>query len=618
MIDSRRPLRYLRTHYLKQLRLIDGNFEWRITGRWMAYSTITGLLGAIGAIVFAHLVHLSSTGLLTNLIGYHPPEAGVVPGLFDFEGALHVSRRWLLFIIPTLGGLLSGWIVFRFAPEAEGHGTDAVIKAFHRNNGVVRPRVAIVKTLASAVTLGSGGSAGKEGPIAQIASTMASEFAGRMGLTVRDRRILLIAGMAAGIGAIFQSPLGGAFFAVEVLYREDLESEGIMPSVVAAITGYSVYSMVEGSSTVFITPSFEFIHPGMLLPLIIFAFVCAVLGIYFTKLFYGTRRFFEERISLSPTIKPAIGGLLVGSIAFFFPAILGSSYGWLQEAINGNLPLTFMLILVFAKMLATSFTIGSGGSGGVFAPSLVIGGMFGGVFGLALEQVAPGLVGQPEAYVLIGMATFFTGVANVPIATTIMISEMTGSYSLLVPLIFSSVIAHLFARKWSLYTQQARNHYESPAHLRELHLEHLEMVAAEAIMERAKHFHTVTPDQTLEEIESVFARTREVILPVVPLEDDFQEPYIGLVLLDDLQPFLGDEDHTQVPVTAADIMVRFVSLNTNTQLEQIQETFEQTRYPELPVTDDMGEIVGFIKPAQLVSEHHRALLRMHQHQRANQ
>lgn len=616
-MDARRPIRYLRAHYLRQRRLIDNNFEWRITGRWMAYSTITGVLGALGALVFAHLVHLTTSGMLTDLIGYHPPEAGVLSTEFDLESAVSISRRWLLFIIPTLGGLLSGWLVFRFAPEAEGHGTDAVIKAFHRNDGIVRPRVALIKTLASAVTLGSGGSAGKEGPIAQIASTLGSQFAHYLGLSVRERRVLLIAGMAAGIGAIFQSPLGGAFFAVEVLYREDLESDGIMPSVVAAITGYSVYSLVEGSSTVFATPTFTLVHPAMLLPLIIFAFVCAVLGIYFTKLFYGTRRFFDEKVPVPAMVKPAIGGLLVGSMAFFFPAILGSSYGWLQEAINGNLPLTFMLILVISKMLATAFTIGSGGSGGVFAPSLVIGGMAGGVFGLLLQQVAPGMAGQTGAYVLIGMATFFTGAANVPISTTIMISEMTGSYSLLVPLIFSSVIAHLFARKWSLYTQQVRNHLESPAHRDELHLEHLESVTAESIMERAKHFHTVVPDQTLEEIESVFARTREVILPVVPEEDHPQDPFVGLVLLDDLQPFLGELETPAEAVTAQDIMVPFASVHTRTQLQEIQETFEQTRYPELPVLDDMGEIVGFIKPSQLVSEHHRALLRMHQHKRAN-
>ena len=465
------PFRYLSAHYLKQRRLFDRNFDWKITGKWMFYSSLVGVLGAFAAVFFTNLVELISGGALLQLVGYAPPLPGneADPGaVFNLGNSLSLRAPWLLLIIPTVGGLVSGWLVLRFAPEAEGHGTDAVIKAYHQNQGEVRPRVAIIKTLASSITIGTGGSAGKEGPIAQIASAIGSWVGQRLDLPTSERRMLLIAGVAAGIGSIFQSPLGGAFFAVEVMYREDIESDGIMPAMIAAITGYSVYSMIEGSSTVFTTPKFEFLSAVELLPLILFAIVCAVVGIYFTKIFYGIRSLFSNNLTIPTVLKPALGGFLLGAIAFFFPAVLGSSYGWLQQAINGNLPLYFMLTLVVTKMIATSLTIGSGGSGGVFAPSLVIGGMLGGIFGTFLQEVLPNLVNQPEAYVLIGMATFFAAVANVPIAMTIMISEMTGSYSLLVPLIFSGVISHLLAKKWSLYTQQVRNHNESPAHRFEL------------------------------------------------------------------------------------------------------------------------------------------------------
>jgi chloride channel protein, CIC family len=580
----------------------------------MLYSVGIGVAGAVAAIVFGSLVHWIGNLALTDWVGYHAPEPGADgTGLdFDIFEALSLGRRWLLFIIPTVGGLLSGWIVFTWAPEAEGHGTDGVIRAFHRDAGHIRPRVAVVKTVASAITIGTGGSAGKEGPIAQIAATIGSYVGDRFHLDDRERRMLLMAGVAAGIGSIFRSPLGGAFFAVEVLYREDIESEGIMPAMIAAITGYSIYSSFEDSSTVFLTPSFSFISPLELIPLIAFALVCALVGFFYTKVFYGTKDHVFDRIKIRPHFKPAIGGFLVGIIAFFFPQILGSSYGWLQQAIYGNLPITIMLVIAFAKIFATSFTISSGGSGGVFAPSLVIGGMLGGVYGQGLHQILPDLVTQPGAYVMIGMATFFTGVANVPITTAIMISEMTGSYTLLVPLIFAGVLTHLMARKWSLYTQQVRSYNDSPAHRSDLTPDLLESIKVKSIIDYPVYFHSVDPSHTLDEIMSVFARTREVILPIcasVPDEQAGHDRYTGLVLLEGIQPLLEDEDVLGTAVVAADLAEPFLAVYLEDSLDQVLAVFDRTSYPELPVLNADDEIVGFIRAAQVVSEYHRAYLR---------
>lgn len=581
----------------------------------MIYSALIGVVGALGALVFTTLVHWISDGTLLQLVGYSMPmpggESGDLSG-FDLDRALHPTRSWLLFVIPAVGGLLSGWVVFKFAPEAEGHGTDAVIRAYHREGGEIRPRVAMVKMLASSITIGTGGSAGKEGPIAQIGATFGSYIGRRFKLNPSERRLLLIAGVAAGIGSIFQSPLGGAFFAVEVLYREDIENEGIMPAMIAAITGYSIYSSIVGTSTVFTTPAYQFINPLELLPLILFAVVCAVVGIVFTNTFYGTRDIFSNRLAIPTYLKPAVGGLLLGSLAFFFPAVLGSSYGWLQLAINGNLPITIMLVIVFAKIIATSFTIGSGGSGGVFAPSLVIGGMLGGIYGLGMATLMPDLVTQPAAYVMIGMATFFAAVANVPIAMTIMISEMTGSYTLLVPLIFSGVIAHLLARRWSLYSEQVRGYHESPAHSHELAPELLSQIQVGNIIKHPIYYHSLVPDHTLDEIESVFTRTREVILPVTSAEEVPGEPpaYIGLVLLDSVQPYLDSDADFKHTVIALDLAEPFASVNLDSTLDEVQALFEQVEYPELPVLDASGLIVGFIRPGQVISEYHRASLRL--------
>ncbi len=611
-MKTSRPFRYIKTNYLRTLRLFDRNFDWKITGRWMLYSALIGVAGAFGALVFSTLVNWFSDLALTDLAGYAPPLPGGEGSVgFDMVVAMRPTHRWLLFLIPTLGGLLSGWLVFTYAPEAEGHGTDAVIRAYHRENGLIRPRVAFIKTLASSITIGTGGSAGKEGPIAQIAAAIGSTIGTRLKLNDRDRRLLLIAGVAAGIGSIFRSPLGGAFFAVEVLYREDIESRGIMPATIAAITGYSIYSSIEGSSTIFTTPQFHFLNPFELLPLILLALIGAMIGIFYTKVFYGARDRIFHPLRIPRHLKPAIGGLMVGAMAFFFPAILGSSYGWLQQAIDGNLPILFMLTLAIGKIFATSFTIGSGGSGGVFAPSIVIGGMLGGIYGQGLHALFPTLVTQPGAYVMIGMGTFFTAVANVPLTTTIMISEMTGSYTLLVPLIFAGVIAHLLARRWSLYTEQVRNHNESPAHRLELTPELIAHIKVKSIIQHPVYYHTIVPNHTIDEIISVFTRTREVVLPMIdPATEGSPKPrYLGLIMLDSIQPFLHSEELFQHGIVAADLAVPFEAVHLEDTLDVALETLEAKEYPELPVLNDEEVIVGFIRPSQIIGEYHRTYLR---------
>lgn len=597
------------------MQIFRNHIDWRLTGRWMLYSVIVGIMGAVGALIFSWLVDVISDLALADLAGHQmllPGGESTESEDFSLQQALYSARRWLLLVIPTVGGLVTGWLVYTYAPEAEGHGTDAVIRAFHRERGVIRPRVAIIKTLASAITIGTGGSAGKEGPIAQIGGAMASFLGGKLHFSDRDRRMLLVAGVAAGVGSIFRSPLGGAFFAVEVLYRDDIESEAIMPSVIASITGYSIFSTIKGSGTVFQVPRFEFVNPLELLPLVLLAVLCTIVGITFIKVFYGARNRVFRPMKIPPHFKPAIGGLMVGIIALYFPAVLGSSYGWLQQAMYGNLTGTLMILIALAKIVSTTMTIASGGSGGVFAPSLVIGGLLGGAAGQALHSVFPSFVTQPAAYVMIGMATFFTAVANVPITATIMISEMTGSYTLLVPLIFAAVVAHLLARKWSLYTEQVPSPRDSPAHRLDLASEVIGNIRVKSIITRVEHFHELPPSSTLEDIISVFTRTREVVLPVLVDEQSSgvgaAPQYSGLILLDSIQPFLADKTMSRFLV-AVDLEVPFVSVRMDDSLEEALRMFEKSQLPELPVLDRKGFIISFLRPAGLIAEYERALLR---------
>ena len=304
-------------------------------------------------------------------VGYSIP----VPG---GEGSTVIpaepTRRWLLLVVPAIGGLLSGLLVFSLAPEAEGHGTDAMIDAFHRKRGIIRKRVPFIKTIASALTIGSGGSAGREGPIAQVGSGFGSAPAGWLKSSDRERRLLVLAGAGAGIGAVFRAPLGGALFVVEVLYREmEFESAALVPAFVASIVSYSIYCGVSGKwGAIFRVPDATFTHPLELPLYLVLGLVCALMGILYVKVFYGVRDRVFRRIPLPRHVKPALGGLAVGVIGYFLPQVLGMGYGWVQLAIDGNLALGLIVTIAFVKILATGLTISSGGSGGVFAPSMVI------------------------------------------------------------------------------------------------------------------------------------------------------------------------------------------------------------------------------------------------------
>ncbi|MBI1852496.1 MAG: chloride channel protein [Planctomycetes bacterium] len=435
----------------------------RESGKWLILPALVGVVAGVGAIAFDLLFRWCSAMLLMRIGGYSPPAPGAEGGGAGF-GPL---ASWRLPIATTLGGLVSGFLVYLMAPEAEGHGTDGVIQAFHVGLGKIRRRVPLVKLVASSITIGSGGSAGREGPIAQIGAGFGSFLGDAFRLTDRERRLLMLAGTAGGIGAIFRAPLGAGLFAAEVLYREpEFEYEGLLPGLVSAIVGYSIYASYAGWDPMFATPPLVFRHPLELVPYALLGLVCAIVGAIYVKTFYGVRDRFFALLPLPKAIKPAIGALLLGLAAMSFPQVLGMGYGYVQQAIDGRLAVTWMLGFVALKIVATSLTISSGGSGGVFGPSLAIGGVLGGAFGWAAHSIAPNIVHSPAAFVMVGMGAFFSGAAKVPLASVVMVMEMTGSYGLLVPTLLASVIAYLLTPlRVSLYENQVATRRDSRAHL---------------------------------------------------------------------------------------------------------------------------------------------------------
>ncbi len=590
--------------------------------RWVLWSTIIGIVAGLGAIGFYLLLQTTGAFFQGYVSGYHPALPAGEPSILSFLS--NSFRLWVLALIPAVGGLIAGLIIYTFAPEAEGHGTDAVIDAFHNKNGEIRRRVPLVKTIASAITIGSGGSAGREGPIAQIGSGFGSFIASRLKMSDRERRVMMLCGAAAGIGAIFKAPLGGALFGIEVLYKRDFEMESMVPAIVSSVVAYAVFCSFPqiGWGPIFATPyDYTFNHPYELIFYAILGVACAAAAVFYIKVFYGTRDFFRG-LKIPNHLKPAIGGAILGLLVLLvgyiepeaLDGILGMGYGCIQLAINVKCGLFILLVVAIAKIFATSFTIGSGGSGGVFGPSLVIGAMLGGLFGwlsLYLSQLFfPGAEIITEAtlsaFVLVGMAAFFAGAAKVPIAAILMISEMAGSYSLLVPLMLTSVVAYTLSGGWTIYENQEKTRKESPAHSREFMVDILEGIRVKDAY--TKDVLTIPADKTVKEALYFAEEMGHMTYPVV----DKDGKLVGITTIMALEKQREEgADYRKIGlicVKEQDVIVAYPDEFLEDVLRKM-DTYNVGRLPVLKKEREEGEIseelIGIISRSDIIREHCR-------------
>ena len=450
--------------------------------RLLLYSAVIGVAGGLGAQFFVWILNFTEHLLLVGIAGYQPPE----PGSLNPQPIVGTWGLWLIPLVTTLGGLLSGILVYTFAPEAEGHGTDAAVEAFHFKGGRVRPIVPLIKIFASAITIGSGGAAGREGPTAQISVGVGSMLANLLRLPDEERRIFVLAGMAAGLAAIFRSPLGMAIFSVEILYSGmAFETEALIYTVVASVVAYAVNGLFVGWSPIFLFPqAVHFTQPIALVGYAVLGVVAGVVGAIEPPIFYGIRDLFRA-VKIPNHIKPAIGGLLMGLLALVVPETISTGYGWVQKAMTGDYIGWSLILLALAKIVAMSLTISSGGSGGVFGPNVYVGGMVGAWVAFVADRFIPGAGFNAAAFAVVGMAAVFAGTARVPIATLIMVAEMTGGYGLIVPSMLATIVAFVVERTVSagfkyprLYESQVELRSDSPTHLESM------LKATFAVLER--------------------------------------------------------------------------------------------------------------------------------------
>lgn len=602
----------------------DAPLDLRILGRTLLHAALVGAAAGLLGAGFFYGLELIQHYLLERLCGYTPLRAHgeyIVP-LSTSEPKF---RPWLLVFLPALGGLLSGLITARFAPEAQGGGGDAMIEAYHRARGHVRARVIWVKALASLLTLGTGGSGGREGPTMQIGSAIGATVARLLRLDDRERRILFVAGVAAGISAVFRTPLGAALLAVEILYRDDFDSEPLIPAILGSVVAYSVVTSIYGETQLLShAPRYPFV-PVHLPLYVALALLTSVLGVAFISML----RFVQRNIRRLPGplwLRPAAGGLLLGIL--FTPVVMlfghhlhqpgqglglfGGGYGAAQVAVlgiswlpGGWLEVTLLLLLCAAKLTASSLTIGSGGSAGDFAPSLVLGGLLGGAFGRALQLLLHDPRIDPGAFALVGMGTFYGGVAHVPLAALVMTCELAGSYDLLVPLMLSEGVAFVALRRWSLYPAQPASKRESPLHSSE-HFDVLSGIKVKDAMRGARPRVSFQPNTPAPEILRRLGDSEgQECFPVL----DAGGRLVGLIVSEDLLLLASQPDHAAWTI-ATDIMRAPASITPEDDLRHASRLMVQRGLRELPVLepasptrDDPSNLVirGFLTEGDIAS-----------------
>ncbi|MBQ6457683.1 MAG: chloride channel protein [Kiritimatiellae bacterium] len=450
------------------------------TGRYFGESMLVGAATGFVVVAFRMMIRFGDRLLLEGIGRRHElsrlVDGAAVGRMFSREALLDPHRLALL-VLPAAGALLGYLLIRRFASVSNSRGTASAIHAYHFDGGKVPATVIPVKSLASVLTVGSGGSGGYEGPVTLLGAAVGSTIAQWLRLSVRARRILMAAGLAGGIAALFQAPLAGAIFGFEIFYSSsDIEYETVLPSFISSAVSYTVYACFFGWSPLFIMPpGCTFENAFYLLPFFVLA-VAVVFGTrFYIRLFRRVERIFSSS-TLSGWARVALGGLAVGAIGYIFPDVLGTSYQVIQASFAagaselfedyGALTAVGFICFFFMKAIATAFTVGSGGSAGVFAPAIVCGGTLGAAVGLLFAQVLPeaGSI-HPAAFALVGMAGFLASAIRIPLTAIVMVSEISGNHSLLLPAMWVCGISFWLNNGWSLYRSQVHSRDSSPVHL---------------------------------------------------------------------------------------------------------------------------------------------------------
>ena len=560
----------------------DSGEPW--SGTMLVLSLLVGAGAGLGAVAFRYMI-LGFTYAFTGHAEYGAlgrVSNPLVPGL----------GIWFVLFTPIIGGLMFGPLVSRFAPEARGHGVPEVMLAVNRLGGRIRPQVPIVKSLASALCIGSGGSVGREGPIVQIGSALGSVLGQLARVSESRLRLLVACGAAAGISATFNAPIAGVFFALELILRSfDAESFGyvVLSSVAADAIGRAAF----GSKPFLTLPAFNFTSP---LELVLYAglgILAVGVGLAFIRILYAGEDI-ADRLWRGPAwLRPGACGILLGLLLLAVPQMYGVGYGVLQQAVAGHYAVLVLLGLLAAKVLATSLTMWIGGSGGVFAPSLFMGAMLGSAYGAVAHQLMPGLAGAAGAYGLVGMGAVFAATGRAPITAVIIIFELTGNYRIILPLMCAVVVATALSNavtKDTIYTLKLRRRgIDIDAPTAPSRLARIQIGDAMGRMPAP-----LAPEQPLESLVRRFAAERTESLPVITPDGVL----LGIVAAADVERAI--EHLPDGPVTAGALAQSVPQLHPQDSLEEAVGALGSSDREGVPVLDEAGRVIGWITHRQVL------------------
>lgn len=551
-----------------------------------------GALGGLGAVLVRKLIN-GITALS-------------FPGPGNVLGNIINSPWYVIVLVPLAGGLLVGPIIHFLAREAKGHGVPEVMQAIILKGGAIRPRVAVIKAIASAITIGTGGSVGREGPIVQIGASLGSTLGRFFRVSPTRMKTFVGCGAAAGIAAAFNAPIAGALFAVEILLG-DFTFMQFSPIVISSVVATVISHVFEGDFASFQVPRYNLVSPYEIGLYTVLGVLCGIIAVIFIKVLYYSEYIFDNKLKIPEYLKPALGGLIIGVLALKVPHILGLGYESINEALQGRMVWYVALVLIFVKIFATSVTLGSGGSGGIFTPSLFLGAMGGFAFGWIVHFLFPGITASPGAYALVAMGGLVAGTTHAPITAIIIVFELTNDYSIILPLMTTCILSMIVSTKLSresIYTLklvQRNIHIKNGAELNIMTSIFVKDVFIPAAV-------TIPQTAGFNQIVDTVLRSNEHCFPVT----DSSGGLCGLIVLNDIRDHLFERDDLKDILIADDIAVKdFPAVTIDDNCQTVLDKFRERNYEGMPVVapDNRKKLLGMIWHHSIWEAYHKEIER---------
>jgi CIC family chloride channel protein len=551
---------------------------------------VIGFLAGFASTIFRWMIDFvdtifSATGLSM---------ANIPPGLYPF----------LLPLMPMFGGLIIGLICKFFPNAVKENGVHRVMHAVALQGGKVRKHTLLTCSTTSALTIGSGGSAGREGPTVQIGSAVGSTLGQLFHLSTERIQVLVGCGAAAAIAASFNAPLAGVLFALEIILG-DFTIHTFSPIIIASVIGTATGRALEGNEITFQVPVHEFVSHTEIIFYLILGLCCGLAARLFTITYFSVGRYFDNKVNLPKWLKPGLGGLLVGLISIWVPDVLGNGYGPMEDALSGDLFWGLALALIFLKILSTSITLGSGGLGGVFAPSLFIGAMLGATFGTGVHWVFPASSASPETYALVAMGAVAGAVMQAPLTNIIMLFELTNDYTLILPIMIACIVSTYTYRsfsKHSIYIQYLLNSGINIKHGREVSI--LNAIRVQEVMNT--HVTTIPEEMPFRRILETISFSKNFYFPVTDRDGNMT----SILSFNDIREMIFEEGLEDL-VVASDLATHKVySLVLENNLNEAMEIFANLDVEQLPVVraNDSKKVIGMINRGDVVAAYNREVL----------